>query len=53
MPFQEDSGAEDVPNLLSKRNRGSNSMDGTAAFSFLGKVSMGGTGLLIGLVLFI
>ena len=30
MPFQEDRGAEDVPNLLSSRNRGSYTMDGTA-----------------------
>ena len=35
MPFQEDRGLQDVPNLLSKRNRGSRSMDGTAAFLFL------------------
>jgi len=34
MPFQEDSGAEDVPNLLSARNRGPYSMDGTADFPF-------------------
>ncbi len=32
MPFQEDRGAEDVPNLLSARNRGSYTMDGTADF---------------------
>ena len=30
MPFQEDRGAEDVPNLLSARIRGPYSMDGTA-----------------------
>ena len=35
MPFQEDRGAEDVPNLLSARNRGSYTMDGTADFFFL------------------
>lgn len=34
MPFQEDKGSEDVPNLLSARNRGSYTMDGTADFFF-------------------
>lgn len=33
MPFQEDRCAEDVPNLLSARIRGSYTMDGTADFS--------------------
>ena len=36
MPFQEDRGAEDVPNLLSIRNRGSYTMDGTADFFLSG-----------------
>lgn len=36
MPFQEDKGSEDVPNLLSARNRGSYTMDGTVDFFFFG-----------------
>ena len=35
MPFQEDKGAEDVPNLLSARNCGSYTMDGTADSFFI------------------
>ena len=45
MPFQEDSGAEDVPNLLSARNRGSYTMDGTADFFFLSGLNQLGASL--------